>query len=156
MTKKKKILYFVYPQSTQEFSRTCFKHVHAFLIKLEFRSAGFWGKGKPEFPGKKFLEKGRELATTELGEGVLFTQSHWFGFFFALGRVVLSEIVVSMPFILILIFPSSQDFNNSVLLQVFYFLFSLLSEPGNCLLKYLSQTPGELLLQLRAGAATLC
>ena len=42
-----------------------------------------------------------------------------------LGRVVLSWTVASMPFILILIFPSSQKFNNSVLLQVFFFSFFL-------------------------------
>ena len=49
-------------------------------------------------------------------------------FFFCvcvLGRVVLSWTVASMPFILILIFPSSQKFNNSVLLQVFFFSFFL-------------------------------
>ena len=46
-------------------------------------------------------------------------------FFLALGRVVFSGVVASMPFILILIFPSSQKFNNSVLLQVFFFSFFL-------------------------------
>ena len=39
------------------------KRVRAFLIELEFGSAGFQGEEKPEYPEKNHLEQGREPTT---------------------------------------------------------------------------------------------
>ena len=49
-------MYFVYPRSTKEFTRTRSEMSLHFKIELEFETVAFWGEGKTGVPEEKPLE----------------------------------------------------------------------------------------------------